>query len=277
MTVGDLRFKEVEGVRVGYRLTGQGPALVLLHGFLCDSRCWLPQLAGMSELFTVIAWDAPGAGASSDPPGHLSTDGYARCLAGFLDAIGISSAHIVGLSWGGILAQEFYRRYQERVLSLVLADTYAGWKGSFSESVWRKRLTTCLADSTDPPASFVNDFVSGALSASATPELREQFAAIVRDFHPVGFRLMSLSSADMDTRDLLPTIRAPTLLLWGQDDRRSPLHVATQIHAAIPDAELAIIPHAGHLSNMEQPATFNLHVRRFCAKHDDDAQEEPTR
>ena len=75
----------------------------------------------------------------------------------------------------------------------------------------------------------------------------------------------------MDTGDLLRTIRAPTLLLWGEDDRRSPVDIAKRIHAVMPDAELAIIPRAGHMSNMEQPATFNLHVRRFCAKHDDDA------
>ena len=106
------------------------------------------------------------------------------------------------------------------------------------------------------------------MSDNASPELREQFAAIVRDFHPVGFRLMSLSSVEMDTRDLLPTIRAPTLVLWGQDDRRSPLGIANQLHTAIPAAELAIIPRAGHLSNMEEPETFNRHVRRFCAPHD---------
>jgi pimeloyl-ACP methyl ester carboxylesterase len=112
-------------------------------------------------------------------------------------------------------------------------------------------------------------FVPGALSDKAPPEVRDQFAAIVREFHPVGFRLMSLSSAEMDTRDLLPTIRAPTLVVWGQDDRRSPLDIANQLYSAIPHAELAIIPHAGHLSNIEEPGTFNRHVLRFCVKLDD--------
>src|SRR5688572_15380877 len=276
MTVAELRFEHMEGLTVGYRRSGRGAALVLLHGFLCDSRCWLPQLAGLSDSFTVIAWDAPGAGVSSDPAGPFTTTAYARCLADLLDAIGVGRAHIVGLSWGGILAQEFYRQYRERVRSLVLADTYAGWRGSLPEAAWKQRLATCLTDSTGPPAALVTKFVPGALSDNAPPEVREQFAAIVREFHPVGFRLMSLSSAEMDTRDLLPTIRAPTLLLWGQDDRRSPLHIANQLHTAIPDAELAIIPRAGHLSNMEEPETFNLHVRRFCAKHDAGADRGPS-
>ena len=276
MTDAKLRFEHLEGLAVGYRRAGRGAPLVLLHGFLCDSRCWLPQLAGMSAWFTVIAWDAPGAGASFDPPGQFTTTEYARCLADLLDAIGVGRAHIVGLSWGGILAQEFYRQYRERVRSLVLADTYAGWKGSLPEAVWKERLATCLTDSTSPPAALVTKFVPGALSDSATTEVREQFAAIVSEFHPVGFRLMSLSSAEMDTTDLLPTIRVPTLLVWGEEDRRSPLKIAHQLYTAIPDAELAIIPRAGHLSNMEQPETFNLRVRNFCAKHDAGARRGPS-
>ena len=88
------------------------------------------------------------------------------------------------------------------------------------------------------------------------------------EFHPVGFRLLSISSAETDTRDLLPRIQVPTLLLWGAADRRSPLHVAEQLHAAIPGAELAIVPEAGHLSNMEQPEVLNGHVRRFCLSRD---------
>ena len=79
---------------------------------------------------------------------------------------------------------------------------------------------------------------------------------------------MSMSSAAMDTRDFLPNIEVPTLVLWGDDDRRSPMHVAEQLHAAIPGSELAIIPNAGHLSNMEQPEAFNAQVRRFCLERD---------
>jgi pimeloyl-ACP methyl ester carboxylesterase len=75
---------------------------------------------------------------------------------------------------------------------------------------------------------------------------------------------MSLSSAERNTRELLPRIGVPTLLVWGDDDRRSPKQVADYFHTAIPGAELVIIPNAGHLSNMEQPERFNAHVRRFC-------------
>jgi pimeloyl-ACP methyl ester carboxylesterase len=178
--------------------------------------------------------------------------------------MGIERAHIVGLSWGGILAQEFYRLYAERFHSLILADTYAGWRGSLPEMVWKERLASCLQDASGPPGAFVAKFVRGVFTDAASQDLREELATIVSDAHPVGFRLMSLSSAEVDSRGLLPSVGVATLLLWGDDDRRSPPQVAEQFHAAIPGAELAIIPNAGHLSNMEQPDAFNDHVRRFC-------------
>lgn len=264
MAGAQLPSVEVEGQTIAYRQTGQGPALVLLHGFLCDSRCWRHQLSHLSDRFRVVAWDAPGAGSSSDPPDTFTTASYVRCLAEFLDAIGIERAHVLGLSWGGILAQEFYRLYPENFHSLILADTYAGWRGSLSETVWKERLATCLEDASGPPDELVSKFVPGVFTDTASQELRMEFSAIVSEFHPIGFRLMSLSSAEVDTRDLLPSVDVATLVLWGDDDRRSSLHVAQQFHAAIPGAELAIIPNAGHLSNMESPDVFNGHVRRFC-------------
>ena len=269
MTRPELRSADVAGLSIGYRQAGEGAPLVLLHGFLCDSRCWMPQLAGLSDRFRVVAWDAPGAGASSDPPDTFTTTDYARCLAGFLDTIGVGCAPVVGLSWGGILAQEFYRLYPERPRRLVLAGTYAGWKGSLPESVWKERLASCLLDATGPPEALIAKFLPSVFTDTAPRGLREELSAIVSEFHPIGFRLMSLSSAEMDTRALLPGIEVPTLVLWGEDDRRSPLHVAEQLHAAIPGAELAIIPDAGHLSNMERPEAFNAHVRHFCLERDE--------
>jgi pimeloyl-ACP methyl ester carboxylesterase len=121
-----------------------------------------------------------------------------------------------------------------------------------------------LADAAGSGETVGAKFVPGVFTATASDDLRAEFSAIVSEFHPVGFRLMSLSSAEMDTRDLLSRIAVPTLVLWGDDDRRSPMHVAKQLADAIPNAELAIVPNAGHLSNMEQPEAFNAHVRRFC-------------
>jgi pimeloyl-ACP methyl ester carboxylesterase len=264
MTDAQLHLVHADGQTIAYRQMGHGPALVLLHGFLCDSRCWRHQLTHLSDQFRVVAWDAPGAGASSDPPDTFTTASYANCLGAFLDAIGIERAHILGLSWGGILAQEFYRLHADRFRSLVLADTYAGWNGSLAEAVWKERLATCLTLADGPREVTVAQLMPGMFTDSVPNEVRDELSAILCEYHPTGFRLMSVSSAEVDTRDLLPRIGVATLLLWGDDDRRSPLQIAQQLHAAIPAAELAIIPNAGHVSNMEQPDVFNGHVRRFC-------------
>jgi pimeloyl-ACP methyl ester carboxylesterase len=101
---------DIDGFRVAYRRTGEGPPLILLHGILSDSRAWRRQLQGLATDYSVVAWDAPGAGQSSDPPGSFGSDGYVDCLSAFMDALGLNHAHVLGLSWGGVLAQELYCR-----------------------------------------------------------------------------------------------------------------------------------------------------------------------
>jgi pimeloyl-ACP methyl ester carboxylesterase len=264
MTSAELTRAKVNGHSVAYRYAGDGPPLVLLHGFLCDSRCWRRQLADLSDRFRVVAWDAPGAGSSSDPPDPFTITNWAQCLAGFLDVVGIERAQILGLSWGGILAQEFYRLYPARVLALILSDTYAGWKGSLPESACRERLERCFLESSLPPEDFASRWVPEFFTEGASHDLKEEMYAVVSDFHPPGFRQMAKTSADTDTTDLLPNIVVPTLVLWGDDDQRSPINIAEQLRDAVPNAELAVIANAGHVSNMEQPEEFNARVRRFC-------------
>src|SRR5699024_7264081 len=95
---------DVDGIRVAYERVGEGPPLVLLHGYVGDGPAtWRRQLDALSDEFTVVAWDAPGAGGSADPPEMLGMAGYADCLAGFVDALGLTAPHIVGLSFGGAL------------------------------------------------------------------------------------------------------------------------------------------------------------------------------
>jgi pimeloyl-ACP methyl ester carboxylesterase len=225
---------EVGGLSVAYERAGDGPTLVLLHGFTHDSRAWRPQLQSLADQFTVIAWDAPGAGHSTDPPESFGISDWADCLAGFFDAVGVHSAHIVGLSWGGLLAQEFYRHHAARVRSLVLADTYAGWKGSLPEPIPVERLAACLRDASLPPSEFVPRYLPGMFGASPRQEVCDELARVMSDFHPVGFRLMATALAHADTRDLLPNIRVPALLVWGDADARSPMTVAHQLRDAIP-------------------------------------------
>jgi pimeloyl-ACP methyl ester carboxylesterase len=145
----------------------------------------------------------------------------------------------------------------------VLAGTYAGWKGSLPEEVCAERLETCLRDASLPPDELVAKYVPSMFGERAPDNVRSELSAIMADFHPLGFRLMARSSAESDTRDVLPTIRVPTLLVWGEADARSPLDVARQLSDAIRGARLVVIPEAGHVSNLEAPERFNAELRTF--------------
>jgi pimeloyl-ACP methyl ester carboxylesterase len=256
----------VHGLEIAYERVGDGPPLVLVHGAALDSRIWQPQLAALADEFTVVAWDEPGAGRSCDVPADFGLADYADCLAALIDALDLGPAHVAGLSWGGTVAQELYRHHPELVATLILVDTYAGWKGSLPEEEVRARvegvrqMLAAEAHEFDPtlPGLFAGDPPAEFLP------LLEQIAADVR---PESMRTALLVMAEADQRDLLPRIAVPTLLIWGEVDRRSPLSVARQLEQAIPDTKLAVIPGAGHVSNLEQPEPFNDIVREFCRAH----------
>jgi pimeloyl-ACP methyl ester carboxylesterase len=108
-----------------------------------DGREWRRQIDGLSGEFAMVAWDAQGAGRSSDPPETLRLSDWADCLAAFIEALGLGRSHVGGLSWGGGLAMEFYRRHPGGVRTLVLASAYAGWAGSLSADVVDQRRRTC--------------------------------------------------------------------------------------------------------------------------------------
>jgi pimeloyl-ACP methyl ester carboxylesterase len=255
---------DIGGLRIAYRIAGDGPPLVLVHGAVSDSRIWRPQVEGLADAFTVVAWDAPGAGRSPDPPARFGTDDWAGALAGLLRALGLGPAHVVGLSWGGTLALALYARAPEAVASLVLAGAYAGWKGSLSEEECAQRLAAALASAAMPPAELADAWLPGLVTQDADPARVAELRAVVEDSHPDGLRLVAVSMAATDLNAVLPRIAVPVLLLWGERDVRSPLRIAEGMRAAIPGAELVVLPGAGHVTSVEQPDAFTAAVRRFC-------------
>jgi pimeloyl-ACP methyl ester carboxylesterase len=254
---------EVDGLHIAYERAGSGPAIVLLHGYVGDGpTTWRRQLDGLSDEFTVVAWDAPGAGRSSDPPERFGLDDYAECLAGFLAKLGLDAACMAGLSFGGILALALERRHSARSSALILASAYAGWAGSLSPEVAEQRLRQALALADGAPAAFVDALLPTMFSKTLPPETVDAFRASMQAFHPRGFRAMARASAE-DVRDVLPKIDVPTLLLYGDRDVRAPLPIAEALHAAISGSKLVVLPDAGHVCNVEAADEFNAAVRNF--------------
>ena len=254
------------GLQIAYERVGDGPPLVLAHAAGEDGRVWQSQLAALSDELTVVAWDEPGAGRSSDVPGHFGLSDYADCLASLIETLALGPAHVAGISWGGTLVQELYRRRPELVATLILADTYAGWTGSLPAEEVDARVAGAREMLAAPATEFDPTFpglFAGEPSAQLV-SLLDEIAAAVRP-HSLATQLSAM--ADADQRDLLPRIAVPTLLIWGELDARSPLAVARQFEQAIADARLVVIPECGHLSNLEQPERFNEAVREFCRAH----------
>ncbi len=253
---------DVLGLRIAYRRAGAGEPLVLLHGGFSDSREWRNQLVGLSDRYDVIAPDLPGSGSSSDPPSGWTLADYARVLAEFLFALDITRAHVGGLSFGSMYALVLQRYYPGLPTSLVLASAYAGWAGSLPPDEVDRR-TQAVLSMLDRPGPSLDEFLATLFDDDVPPEVVEESRAIMSDLHPEGAREVVLTFATADLRDVLPTISVPTLLLYGDRDRRSPIHVAHELHAQIPGSQLVVMPGVGHAANVEAPDRFNDEVRAF--------------
>jgi pimeloyl-ACP methyl ester carboxylesterase len=253
-------------VEVAYRRVGRGPLLVFVHGGGDDSRVWRPQLDALADEFTVVAWDEPGAGRSSNVPADFGLADYAHCLAALVDELALGPAHVAGLSWGGTVVQELYRSHPELVATLILADTYAGWKGSLPEAEVRirvERVRQLLSVPAGESGSMLDGLFAGDPPVEFLPLLQDMAANVRRESMQTVLRAM----AEADQRELLSRIAVPTLLIWGELDVRSPLRVARQFEQAIRGAKLVVLAGAGHMSNLERPEQFNATVREFCREH----------
>ncbi|MGH3347506.1 MAG: alpha/beta fold hydrolase, partial [Nocardioides sp.] len=255
---------EVDGLRVAYERAGAGPPVALAPGFVGDARStWGSQIDALSGDFTVLAWDAPGSGRSSDPPESFRAADYADCWASFLRALGFPRAHLVGLSFGGIVALALVERQPDVALSLSLVSAYAGWGGSLPAAEVEARLRTCRRVSELPPEEFAAAMVPSMFSAEATDSAVAGFAAGIRRFSPAGFRTMATAAADADLRHMLGGVRVPTLLLYGDRDVRAPLEVARAIHRGIPSSRLVVLRGVGHVCAVEAPDEVNRTLGDF--------------
>jgi pimeloyl-ACP methyl ester carboxylesterase len=217
----------------------------------------------LSDAFTVVAWDGPGCGRSSDPPDHFSMSDYADCLARVVEALGLHRPHVAGLSFGGTLALELYRRHPALPRTLTLASAYAGWAGSLPPNVVAERLESVTRDSYLTGQEFASRWVPTLLTDNAPAPLFSELASIIAGFRPHGARTMAKAMAGADCREVLASIRVPTLLLYGDADVRSPLNMAKRLRDQIPGSRLIVLEGVGHQLNMEAADRFNSSLRDF--------------
>lgn len=255
---------QINGINLAYSDQGTGLPLVFLHAFPFNRTMWEPQLKGLSDRFRVITVDLRGHGESDAPLWRYSMDQFADDVKGLLDHLSIRQAILVGLSMGGYIIFAFWRRYPERVKALVLADTRAT---PDTEEGRTKRIAMAQALYKDGPSAVADLMMPMLLSpASQTgrPDLVQRVRGIITNtqFSGILGDLMALHDRP-DSVPLLKDIRCPTLIIVGEQDTGTPPSDARLIADGIKGAQMEIIPGAGHISNMEQPETFNQALSSF--------------
>ncbi len=241
------------------------PALLLIHGFPLSSNLWIPQIDDLSNFVRVIAPDLRGHGRSDAVSGPYSVEMLADDCADLLSSLNVSTPFVVcGLSLGGYVAFEFYRRYQEYIGGLILTATRA-----IPDSEEGKANRDKMADAArQQGVTAVTQAMLPKLLAPATyendAELVEFVAEMMNDTSVAG--VIGGLAAMRDRPDSTPTlaeIDVPVLVIHGDADQIVPLVEAEAMAAAIPNGKLVVIPNAGHLPNLEQPDAFNDAVIDF--------------
>jgi 3-oxoadipate enol-lactonase len=253
--------------RIAVDRMGEGPLVVFLHGIGGNRTNWRDQLPAFAARFHAVAWDARGYGLSDDYEGPLHYNDFRDDLLRVLDHFKANKAHLVGLSMGGSIIQDFHAQYAGRVASMVLADTRPGFEAPFDpsgrEEFLRLRLQPLRAGK--PLAEMAPAVARSLMGASAGEDVYERLIDSMNALHKESYMKTIEGRVTWKPTFVPGKVIVPTLVVVGADDRLTPPAMAKSIADAIPGARLAVIPAAGHLSNIEQPAVFNEIVLRFLA------------
>jgi pimeloyl-ACP methyl ester carboxylesterase len=264
---------ELPGAEVNYVDIGKGEPVLFVHGLAGCWRNWLENIPHFAENHRVLAPDLPGFGDSPSPNWDISMPAYGRMLHDFCERLGVERvAALVGNSMGGFVSTEVVIQRPERFDRLVLVSA-AGI--SFAEL--KGRRTQALARSIEAAAPFLagdrrflltrpmgRQLTFGGLMrapAKLRPELLAEQAR--PGLSAPGFADAMIAIAGYDTRERLPEIEIPTLVVWGLNDRIVPVEAALAYHRLIPRSRLEIFERTGHVPMLERPARFNALVDEF--------------
>lgn len=265
-------FADSDGVRIAYERRGSGPPLLMLHGLGYGRWGWGPALDRLAERFELLLPDNRGIGDSDAPPGPYSAADLARDAVAVLDDAGVQRAAVLGISLGGMAAQELALGWPERVTRLVLVATTPGGPRSHPLPAATARLLAGRGEG-DGDGPEMRRLVAGALAPGAPDALVEEIVALrTRAAQPPeAWRAQAAASRGFDAFDRLPAIAAPTLVLHGAHDAVVDPRNAELLAARIPQARALVLAGAGHLLPWDEPERFATAVAAFAdpdAEHD---------
>lgn len=241
------------------------PAIVFSNSLGSDLRMWDPLVPLLANDYRLIRYDTRGHGLTEAPSGPYSAADLAGDIAGLLDALQISTAIVCGLSVGGVIAQQFAVDYPHRTRALILCDTgarigtVAGWQERI-DLVEQKGLGTLVDVSMT--RWFSEEFRTNH------PDQVRGYANMVGRTNPEGYIGVCCALRDADLIQSSATIRQPTLVLCGDQDIATPPEMARSLAQIIPNAQLSLIPHAAHISSVEQPRFMAQQIKNFLREVD---------
>ena len=252
------------GTELNYDVRGSGPPVLFLHAFPLSSKMWDAQARALEGTHQAVRFDARGFGGTPPGDGLLTMERIADDAVALLDHLGISKATVCGLSMGGYAAFALVRRHPARLKGLVLADTRTA-----PDSAEGKRSRSTQADAVrrEGPPAIVDGFLQKAVGETTHKE-RPDVVARVREMilaasaRGIVDALAGLA-ARADSGPTLREIKVPTLVVCGAEDALTPDADSEAIQRAIPGSRLEVIPKAGHLSAVEDPAAFNAALLSF--------------
>lgn len=240
--------------------------LVLIHGHPFDRTMWNPQLETFSAARRVIAPDLRGYGASPTSPAITRFEQFADDIRTLLDDLKVETCVLAGLSMGGQIVMDFYRRFPGRVRGLVLADTFPA-----AETPEGARARHATADRLlrEGMSGYADDVLEKMVAPYADARVKAHVHGMMTATSPHGAAAaLRARAARPDYRELLRTVSVPALVVVGSDDTFTPVSDAEAMHAALPDSTLHVIEGAAHMPNLERPKEFNEVLDRFLARVD---------
>jgi pimeloyl-ACP methyl ester carboxylesterase len=256
----------INGINMYYEISGEGIPLVLIMGLRRNIEWWYCQIPELSKHFRVIAFDNRGAGRSDKPAMEYSIRLFADDTAGLMEALGIESANVLGVSMGGYIAQELAINYPEKVRSLVLGCTSCGGKRAVRMS--EEKMKKFTANEGLTPEEILRkdiDIIFSDRFIAENPDKIKKYMEISLRYYqpPEAFLRQFAACLKHDTAERLSTIKVPVLIATGDDDPLVPPQNSFLLKELLPAAELSIFPNLRHGFFMEEPVKFNHKIIEF--------------
>lgn len=250
--------------RCAYRVDGHndGPPVVLLHAIATTSSLWAAQLPVWAAAFRLISIDLPGHGNSPDQQGDLDLADYADCVCEVLDELRIGRASVVGLSLGGMIAQAFALKYPHRLTALVLAHTSARTEAPV-KGIWSGRIARFEKEGMEAQVLPTLERWFTRAFAESSPLTLAWLSDQIRRTSSWGYVSAIKAIQGLDHLDKLQKIKAPALVVAGEQDSAVPPAAAAKIAERLNNAQMLVVPGAAHLGNVEKPVEFTEAVGAF--------------